>query len=57
MCRNRNGLGFLSLTTKKLILDALKRQLRSHFDVTVATGLKQAIRSVMSQGPYAVVVS
>ncbi len=41
----------------ELILDALKRQLRSRFDVTTATEGKEAIRLVMSQGPYAVVVS
>ena len=40
-----------------LILDALKRQLRSRFDLTTATEGKEAIRLVMSQGPYAVVVS
>ncbi len=41
----------------ELILDALKRQLRSRFDLTTATEGKEAIRLVMSQGPYAVVVS
>jgi DNA-binding NtrC family response regulator len=41
----------------ELLLDALKRQLRSRFDVTTATGGKEGIRLVTSQAPYAVVVS
>jgi DNA-binding NtrC family response regulator len=41
----------------ELILDALKRQLHSRFDVTTATGGKQALKLVMSQDPYAAVVS
>jgi len=41
----------------ELILDALKRHLRSRFDVTTATGGKEALRLVMSQDPYAVVVA
>ena len=41
----------------ELLLDALRRQLRSRFDVTTATGGKEAIRLVTSQDPYAVVVS
>ena len=41
----------------ELILDALDRQLRSRFDVTTATGGKEAMRLVMSQAQYAVVVS
>ena len=41
----------------ELIFNALKRQLRSRFDVTTATQGKEALRLVMSQDPYAVVVS
>jgi len=40
-----------------LLLDALKRQLRSRFDVTTATGAKEAIELVTTQGPFAVIVS
>jgi len=40
-----------------MILDALKRQLHSRFEVTTATGGTEAMRFVMSQAPYAVVVS
>ncbi len=47
----------LLVDDEELILDALNRQLRSHFDVTTATGGKEAIALIMSQGPYAVVVS
>ncbi len=47
----------LIVDDEELVLDALQRQLRSRFDVTTATGGKEAIRLVMSQGPYAVVVS
>jgi DNA-binding NtrC family response regulator len=41
----------------ELLLDGLKRQLRSRFEVTTATGGKQALKLVMSQDPYAVIVS
>jgi DNA-binding NtrC family response regulator len=41
----------------ELILDGLRRQLRSRFEVTTATEGKQALKLVMSQGPYAAVVS
>ena len=41
----------------QLILDALERHLRSRFDLTTARGGKEAMRLVMSQDPYAVVVS
>jgi DNA-binding NtrC family response regulator len=47
----------LIVDDEELILDALKRQLCSRFDVTTATGGKEAMRLVMSQDPYAVVVS
>jgi len=40
-----------------LLLNALERQLHGRFDVTVASGSKEAMRLVISQGPYAVVVS
>jgi response regulator RpfG family c-di-GMP phosphodiesterase len=40
-----------------LVLDALQRQLRTHFDVTVASEPKEAIKLVVSEGPYAAVVS
>jgi DNA-binding NtrC family response regulator len=39
------------------VLDALQRQLRSHFDVTAACDAKEAIRLMVSDGPFAVVVS
>ena len=35
----------------ELILDALRRQLRSHFDVTTAMAGKEAIALVMSTDP------
>jgi len=41
----------------ELILDALKRHLHSRFEVTTATGGKEALRLVLSQAPYAVVVA
>jgi DNA-binding NtrC family response regulator len=47
----------LIVDDEELILEALQRQLRPRFDVTTAVGGKAAIRLVMSQGPYAVVVS
>ena len=40
-----------------LFLDALRRQLHARFDVTTARGGKEALRLVMSQDPYAVVVA
>jgi response regulator RpfG family c-di-GMP phosphodiesterase len=40
-----------------LVLDALQRQLRTHFDVTVASEPKEAMKLVVSKGPYAVAVS
>ena len=40
-----------------LVLDALQRQLRTHFDVTVASEPKEALKLVVSKGPYAAVVS
>ena len=40
-----------------LVLDALQRQLRTHFDVTVASEPKEAMKLVVSKGPYAAVVS
>jgi DNA-binding NtrC family response regulator len=39
------------------ILDALQRQLRRDFDVTTTCDAKEAIRLVVSGGPFAVVVS
>ena len=56
-CLNSKRPRILIVDDEELVLDALKRQLRSRFDVTTATGGKEAIRLVMSQGPYAVVVS
>jgi DNA-binding NtrC family response regulator len=47
----------LIVDDEELILDALKRELHSRFDVTTATGGKEALRLVMSQDPYAVVVA
>lgn len=41
----------------ELILAALKRQLHSRFEVTTATDGKQALKALMSEEPYAVVVS
>jgi response regulator RpfG family c-di-GMP phosphodiesterase len=40
-----------------LVLEALQRQLRMHFDVSVAIEPKEAMKLVVSKGPYAVVVS
>jgi response regulator RpfG family c-di-GMP phosphodiesterase len=39
------------------VLDALQRQLRMHFDVTVASEPEEAMKLVVSKGPYAVAVS
>ena len=39
------------------VLDALQRQLRGRFDVTATCDAKEAIRLVVSGGPFAVVVS
>ena len=39
------------------VLDALQRQLRRHYDVTATSDAKEAIRLVVSSGPFAVVVS
>ncbi|MGD1102114.1 MAG: response regulator [Terriglobia bacterium] len=39
------------------VLDALQRQLRSRFDATATGDAKEAIRLVVSSGPFAVVVS
>jgi DNA-binding NtrC family response regulator len=47
----------LIVDDEDLILDALRRQLHSCFNVATATGAKEAINLIMSQGPYAVVVS
>jgi response regulator RpfG family c-di-GMP phosphodiesterase len=40
-----------------LVLEGLQRQLWTHFEVTVATEPKEAMKLVVSKGPYAVVVS
>jgi ActR/RegA family two-component response regulator len=40
-----------------LTLEGLDRQLRSRYDVTVARGSKEAMRLVVSQAPFAVVVA
>ncbi|HTS71985.1 MAG TPA: response regulator [Terriglobia bacterium] len=47
----------LIVDDEELVLQALERQLHARFEVTTATGGKEALRLVMSQGPYAVVVS
>ena len=39
------------------VLDALQRQLRRHYDVTATSDAKEAIRLVVSNGPFAVVVA
>lgn len=39
------------------ILEALQRQLRRQFDVRVANDPKEAIRLVLAEGPFSVVVS
>ena len=41
----------------ELMLEALRRQLREYFDVTVASEGKEALRLVVSERPFAVVVS
>ena len=41
----------------ELMLDALERQLRDYFEVTVATEGKLAMKLVVSKQPFAVVVS
>jgi response regulator RpfG family c-di-GMP phosphodiesterase len=47
----------LLVDDEPLVLEALGRQLRAHFDVTVTTEPEEAVNLVGSQGPYAVVVS
>jgi response regulator RpfG family c-di-GMP phosphodiesterase len=47
----------LLVDDEPLVLAALRRQLRTHFDVTVATESWEAMELVASEGPYAVVVS
>lgn len=39
------------------ILDALKRQLRKIFSITIALGPEEGLKAVKGKGPYAVVVS
>jgi len=39
------------------VLEGLRRHLRAHFDVTIATGARDALEQVRSKGPYEVVVS
>jgi DNA-binding NtrC family response regulator len=39
------------------VIDALQRQLRTRFDVTTTCDAKEAIRLMVSDGPFAVVVS
>ena len=41
----------------ELILDALQRQLHSRFDVITALGGNEAMRLVLTRGPFAVIVS
>ena len=47
----------LIVDDEALVLEALQRQLRTHFDVSVASEPKEAIKLVVSKEPYAVVVS
>jgi response regulator RpfG family c-di-GMP phosphodiesterase len=47
----------LIVDDEALVLDALRRQLRIHFDVTATSEPGEAIKLVVSKGPYAVVVS
>jgi response regulator RpfG family c-di-GMP phosphodiesterase len=47
----------LLVDDEALVLEALQRQLRKHFEVTVATEPLEAMELVVSGGPYAVVVS
>ena len=39
------------------VLDALQGQLRSRFDVTATCDAKEAVRRVVSSGPFALVMS
>jgi DNA-binding NtrC family response regulator len=41
----------------ELVLDALRRQLHSRFDVCTVTGGKEALNKVVSEGPFAAVIS
>ena len=50
-------LRILIVDDDELILDALRRQLHSRFDVSTVTGGKEAMSRVMSEGPFAAVVS
>jgi len=47
----------LLVDDEALVLAALGRQLRTHFDVTVATEPAEAMKLAVSKGPYAVAVS
>jgi response regulator RpfG family c-di-GMP phosphodiesterase len=47
----------LLVDDEPLVLAALQRQLRTHFEVNVATESWEAMRLVASEGPYAVVIS
>jgi response regulator RpfG family c-di-GMP phosphodiesterase len=47
----------LIVDDEALVLEALQRQLRTHFDVTAASDPREAVKLVVSKGPYAVVVS
>ena len=51
-----NRARILFVDDEPLILESLERQLRDHYDVTLASGGKEAMRLVASQRPFAVVV-
>jgi CheY-like chemotaxis protein len=56
-CHNPSAPGFLLVDDDLQVLDAVRRQLRRHFDVTATYNPKEAIRLAVSSGLYAVVVS
>jgi response regulator RpfG family c-di-GMP phosphodiesterase len=47
----------LIVDDEALVLEGLRRQLRTHFDVTVTTETREAMKLAVSKEPYAVVVS
>ena len=40
-----------------LILEAVRRQFRKHFDITVAEGAQEGLAKIETEGPFAVIVS
>jgi len=52
-----NRARILMVDDESSVLEGLQRQLQTQFDLTLVTEPKKALKLVMSQGPYAVIVS